>query len=162
VADSERVAPRDVEGRIRLLTGTYRELLERYGEIEELTETERRILTERGSMAEVNGILQRKHEILREIRVGEERVMGAREWWKKVRRTLAPERGRELLSLLDAISRRMENILALENECRDLLARATAWGLGGLAGRVRTIVPPTAVTSAYGRVAPRAAGGGGR
>jgi hypothetical protein len=139
-----------VEDRIRLLTETYRSLHERYREIETLSETERTILAERGEIAEVNGILRRKREILREIRIEEERVMGAREWWKKIRRTLAPERGRDLLSLLDAISRRVERILALEAECRELLSRSVAWGAGS--------APPSAsgsaatAAAAYGRV----------
>ena len=162
MAETPPVVRTEVEGRIRLLTETYRDLFERYGEIEKLAEIERRILVERGSITEVNGILRRKNEILREIRVGEERVMGAREWWKKIRRTLAPERGRELLSLLDAISRRMERVLSLENECRDLLARSTAWGLPEFAAERRSNVVPNAVRTAYDRTAPRPAGGGVR
>ncbi len=119
--------------RIQLLTDTYRGIHARYEEIAELSRAQRTLLAEQGAIEDVNAILRRKKEILREIRVEEERVMGAREWWKKIRRTLAPERSRELLSLLDAISRRVERTLALEADCRELLARKTAWRGNGVA-----------------------------
>ncbi len=149
MGDGTRTGRMAVEERIGLLTETYRFLQERYREIEELSETERKILMDRGSIEEVNRILRRKNDILGEIRVGEEKVMGDREWWKKIRRTLAPERGQELLSLLDAISRRMERILALESECRELLTQATAWGGGRTP--VRRADPTLAAAAAYGR-----------
>ncbi len=149
MGDGTRTGRMAVEERIGRLTETYRLLQERDRAIEELSETERKILMDRGSIEEVNRILRRKNDILGEIRVGEEKVMGDREWWKKIRRTLAPERGQELLSLLDAISRRMERILALESECRELLTQATAWGGGRTP--VQRADPTLAAAAAYGR-----------
>lgn len=89
------------------------------------------MLGNRGSIRRVNEILESKREILREIRDEEARVTGDREWWKKARRSLPSERCRELLSLLDAISRKIERTLSLEAECRLLLERAVAWGRSG-------------------------------
>lgn len=119
------------DDRIARLTRAYRSILERYREIERLSGAERELLSgDDARIADVNAVLARKKELLAEIREEEERVKGAREWWKKVRRTLPAEAGRDLLSLLDAISRAVERLLALEAECRRLLQRRAAWGRG--------------------------------
>lgn len=114
--------------RLRELVDAYRGILARYEEIVELSREERRLLAEREPIAGVNTILHEKKRLLVEIRAEEERVTGAREWWKKVRRSLPPRDGQDLLSLLDAISRCVETSLALEGECRELLTRSAAWG----------------------------------
>jgi hypothetical protein len=125
---AERAPRRSPEERLALLTDAYRSILARYEKIERLSGQQTRILRERGSLQLVNEILESKHEILREIRDEEERVTGAREWWKKARQSLPSESCRALLSLLDTISRRIERTLSLEAECRLLLGRAVAWG----------------------------------
>ncbi len=157
MAENTRRPPAPSGNRIRLLTDTYRGIHARYAEIAELSEAQRALLAEGGAIGNVNALLRRKKEILREIRVEEERVMGAREWWKKIRRTLAPERSRELLSLLDSISRRVERILELEADCRERLSRKTAWG-----GNGQTSAPPRAgwATDAYRRQEPAASARG--
>ena len=128
MAEIARQRPISHEEKLRLLTGTYRSILERYREIERLSREERRLLIENEPVPEVIEILRRKREQLRAIRAEEESVSGAREWWKRTRRSLPSGVGRELLSLLDAISRKLERTLALETECRTLLDRALAWG----------------------------------
>lgn len=139
------------DDRIAQLTRAYRSILERYREIERLSGTERELLgAPEDRIADVNALLHRKKELLAEIRNEEERVKGARDWWKKVRRTLPAEAGRDLLSLLDAISRAVERLMAQEAECRRLLQRRTGWGQG---------VEPSAAgvrrcaQAAYGRAA---------
>lgn len=115
--------------RVARLTSAYRFILERYEEIERLSADERDLLLDpTGEIRRVNDVLSRKKVVLAEIREEEARVKGAREWWKKVRRTLPAGAGRDLLSLLDAISRSVERLLALEAECRRLLEQKTAWG----------------------------------
>ncbi|MCA9751683.1 MAG: hypothetical protein KC591_05790 [Gemmatimonadetes bacterium] len=114
--------------RLEELTQTYRRILGHYQEIVALSREQRRRLAEREPIAGVNRLLQEKKKLLAEIRAEEERVTGAREWWKKVRRNLPPRDGRDLLSLLDAISASVETSLGLESECRELLTRAAAWG----------------------------------
>ncbi|GJM44906.1 MAG: hypothetical protein DHS20C21_17480 [Gemmatimonadota bacterium] len=139
--------------RVARLTAAYRSILAHYEEIERLSEEERDVLLEpTGEIHRVNEVLARKKAVLAEIRDEEERVKGAREWWKKVRRTLPPGAGRDLLSLLDAISRAVERLLALESECRRLLEQKTAWG------RNQQPVPSAAgarfgANAAYGRTA---------
>jgi hypothetical protein len=139
------------DDRIARLTRAYRSILERYREIERLSGSERELLlAPKDRIADVNALLARKKELLAEIRDEEERVKGARDWWKKVRRTLPAEAGRDLLSLLDAISRAVERLMAQEAECRRLLQRRTGWGQG---------VEPSAAgvqrcaQAAYGRAA---------
>ncbi|MBZ0267333.1 hypothetical protein K8I85_04210 [bacterium] len=128
MVDAHSILPAG-DDRITRLARAYRSILDRYREIERLSGTERELLSgEEPGIAEVNALLARKKELLAEIRDEEERVKGAREWWKKVRRTLPAEAGRDLLSLLDAISRAVERLLALEAECRRLLQRRAAWG----------------------------------
>jgi len=120
----------DSRNRVAQLTASYRSILERYEEIERLSGRERDVLRRPdGAIREVNEVLAHKKQLLAEIRDEEARVKGAREWWKKVRRTLPAEAGRDLLSLLDAISRSVERLLALESECRRLLEQRTAWGM---------------------------------
>lgn len=142
--------------RIALLTETYRGNLARYREIERLSREERRRLREGRPIADVNEVLRAKRDILREIRAEEERVTGAREWWKKARRSLPPGSGRELLSLLDAISRTIEDAVALEAECRALLEGTLAWGAPppGSPGSGAAV----AAAAAYGRGLPAAGG----
>lgn len=137
------------ERRIALLTETYRGNLARYREIERLAREERRRLREGRPVAEVNEVLRAKRDILREIRAEEERVTGAREWWKKARRSLPPGSGRELLSLLDAISRTIEGTVALEAECRALLEGTLLWG--GAPPATRGSGAALAAAAAYGR-----------
>lgn len=108
-------------GRITRLRRAYGLILEGYREIERLQRRERRTLRERGDLGKVQEVLREKKAILREIRGEEERVTGEREWWIKSRRSLPAESGRDLLSLLDAISRTIESTVALEAECRALL-----------------------------------------
>jgi hypothetical protein len=124
---------RSREERLALLTESYRSILGRYEKIERLSAEQKRVLRDRGAIRRVNEILERKREILREIRDEEGRVTGDREWWKKARRSLPSEHCRELLSLLDAISRKIERTFSLEAECRTLLERAVAWGRHGAA-----------------------------
>jgi hypothetical protein len=119
---------RSRDERLALLAGSWRSILARYERIERLSTEQKRILRDRGPIRRVNEILESKREILQEIRDEEERVTGAREWWQKARRSLPSEIGRELLSLLDAISCTIERTLALEAECRVLLE-------GGVPGR---------------------------
>jgi chromosome segregation ATPase len=121
--------PASPDDRIARLTRAYRSILDRYREIERSAVEERELLG-RGPdcIAEVNALLERKRATLARIRDEEERVKGAREWWKKARRSLPAEAGSELLALLDEISRTVERLLALESECRRLLERRTAWG----------------------------------
>jgi hypothetical protein len=110
--------------RIERLRDAYGAILERYRELERLSRRELRTLREQGEIAKVNALLREKKSILREIRAEEERVTGEREWWKKSRRSLPPASCRDLLSLLDAISRAIESTVALEADCRALLQDA--------------------------------------
>jgi hypothetical protein len=140
--------------RLRELVDAYRGILARYEEIVDLSREERRLLAEREPIGGVNTILHEKKRLLAEIRAEEERVTGAREWWKKVRRSLPPRDGQDLLSLLDAISRCVETSLALEGECRDLLTRTTAWGAPPVApGHVATRAAGVNAAAAYARAA---------
>lgn len=88
-------------------------------------------------MSEVQGVLARKRDILAQIRADEESVAETKSWWTRARRTLPPAETRVLLEVLDDVSRRIEQALSLESECRALLASRTAF---------RT--PPIASTSA--------------
>ncbi len=114
--------------RLERLTEAYREILSRYAEIERLSREEKRVLGERGPIASVNEILVSKRRILEEIHAAEDKVASARSWWKRVRKTLPVAEGRELLAILDTVSSTVERTLALEAECRHLLARTLAWG----------------------------------
>lgn len=124
----------DADDRIVRLTRAYHAILARYAEIEQLSGVERDLLLSKpNGIAGVNAILGRKRIVLAEIREEEEKVKSAREWWKKARRALPADAGRELLSLLDGISRAVERLLAIESECHRLLERRTAWGNGEVA-----------------------------
>ena len=117
-----------VEQKIRMLTDAYRSILARYEHIEKLSVEERTLLRNGEPVARVNDLLRQKQARLDEIRVEEEGVGAARNWWKKTRRSLPRTGCEELLSLLDAISHKVEATLALEAECRTLLDRAVSWG----------------------------------
>lgn len=107
--------------RIADLVDAYRSILRGYEEIERLSREERDRLRDGGDLSVITTILRSKTERLAEVRDEEGRVKSAREWWRKVRRTLPGGAGRDLLSLLDAISRSVELSLELEAECRRLL-----------------------------------------
>ena len=130
------------EGKIDALTKAYGAILERYEEIERISREELELLRRAEGIDRVNDMLRRKRDLLRDVRAEEERVTGEREWWKKARRSLPAASGRALLSLLDAISRRVESTLELEAECRSLLETAVSWG------RPRTGASPGAGTAA--------------
>lgn len=154
------LSPSSRQDRIAELVAAYRGILTRYQEIVSLSHEERDRLAEGDSIEKVNELLRRKKSVLTAIRVEEERVASAREWWKKVRRSLPRQDGQELLSLLDAISQCVEQSLALETECRSLLTRATAWALPRVAptnGAPATTAGVQAL-NAYGQ----AAAGGSR
>jgi hypothetical protein len=145
VADSGNGAP--AESRLARLRTAYGTILEGYRELERLSRREVRTLRERGEIAKVNAILREKKSVLRGIRAEEERVTGEREWWKKSRRSLPPASCRDLLSLLDAISRTIESAVALEAECRALLQDAVR--PAGAAPRLAA--SPRAAALAYAR-----------
>jgi hypothetical protein len=149
VGDLVRSDRTSLEERIRLLTETYRAILERYHEIERRSMEERELLQSRERISDVIAVMKAKREILREIRAREEQVAGAREWWKRSRRTLPDASCRELVPLLDAISRKIERILALESECRQRLDRLIAWGAS--APELEVPVPAARATMAYER-----------
>jgi hypothetical protein len=143
--------------RLERLTQAYREILSHYGEIERLSRDEKRILSERGSIASVNEILMHKREMLATIRAAEDQVASARSWWKRARSTLPVTEGRELLAILDMISATVERTLALEAECRHLLAGTLAWGQPS-AGRATGTAP--IARNAYARCGDPSACGG--
>ena len=140
--------------RIRRLTEAYRAILTRYERIQELARRERSHLLDGRPLDEVNAILREKKSVLAEIRHEEDQVTVAREWWKKARRTVPPAACRDLLALLDEISKRIEAILALESECRALLERTVAWGGASLGPGA----PNAAGAAAYARGAAPAEG----
>ncbi|HMB70670.1 MAG TPA: hypothetical protein VKU85_15250 [bacterium] len=111
MADSARVAR---------LREAYAAILNGYRDLERLSRRELRTLREHGDVAKVNAILREKKSVLRGIGVWEEGVTGGREWRKKSRRSLPPAGCRDLLSLLDAISRTVESTVLLEAEIRSL------------------------------------------
>jgi len=117
---------RSRQERLAVLADSYRSILVCYEKIERLSAEQKRVLRDRGPIQRVNEILEKKRGLLREIRAEEARVTGAREWWKKARQSVPPEHCRELLSLLDAISRKVERTFSLEAECRTLLECAVA------------------------------------
>ena len=148
------------QDRLAELVAAYRGILRRYQEIVALSLEERDRLAEGEAIEKVNDLLRQKKTVLTQIRVEEERVASAREWCKKVRRSLPRQDGQELLSLLDAISQCVEQSLALETECRALLTRATAWAVPRVAptnGAPETTAGVQAL-NAYGQ----AAAGGSR
>jgi hypothetical protein len=124
-----RLAP---EERIRTLARIYREIEERYAEIEALSRREHDLLSAGAPIGEVHEILHRKRELMGRIRADEEGASEHRAWWSRVKRELPADATRELLSVLDEVSRRIERSLALEAECRALLERAMAFRAGPL------------------------------
>jgi len=121
VADSVRIAR---------LREAYAAILEGYRELERLSRRELRMLSEHGDVAKVNAILREKKAVLRGIRTTEENVTGEREWWKKSRRSLPTASCRDLLLLLDAISRTVDSTVTLEADCRALRLGALGAGSG--------------------------------
>lgn len=139
---------RTVDGRIRLLATTYGEIARRYDDLEVLSRREHELLATGAAMAAVHEILQRKRDVLAQIRADEESVGEMKNWWTRARRTLPPTETRELLDVLDAVSRRIERALALEADCRALLARTTAFRASAVPSPEATRLSATA---AYGR-----------
>jgi hypothetical protein len=131
VADATGRSPRPTDGRIRLLASTYEGIARRYDELESLSRREHELLAGGGAMSAVQEILQSKRELLARIRAEEESVAETKSWWTRARRTLPPAETRELLDVLDAVSRRIERALAIEADCRALLARSTAFRANG-------------------------------
>ena len=119
-------APRAVDGRIRLLSATYGEIARRYDELEALSRRQRELLAAGGATSEVRSLLQRKRDVLALIRADEESVAETKVWWTRARRTLPPLEAGGLLEALDAVAQRIERALALESDCRALLARSAA------------------------------------
>lgn len=113
--------------RLRELGETYRRVHVGYRGIANIAAEAATKLREGASIPDVNELLARKKLLLREVREEEERVTGAREWWKRSKRTLPAEECRELLSLLDAIGRTLEETLEHEETCRTLLRERTLW-----------------------------------
>jgi len=107
---------------LRELVLAYRRMLTRYRRIEAMSQRTVRKLREGCGVRDMNSILANKWKLYREIREEEERVTGAREWWKSSRQALPAEECRELLSLLDAIGRTLESAIDHEEECRLWLA----------------------------------------
>jgi hypothetical protein len=116
------------DSRVGRLTETYRLILERYGRIEELSTRERELLEGGAGAADVNPLLRQKRDLLAEIRREETRMSEDREWWKRTRRALPTASCGELLAMLDAITRIIERIVSLEEECRGLLQRSLERG----------------------------------
>jgi hypothetical protein len=130
VAETTARSPRAVDGRIRLLAATYGEIARRYEELESLSRREHDLLVVGGAMSEVHSILERKRDVLSRIRADEESVSETKTWRTRARRALPPAETRELLDVLDAVSQRIERALALESDCRALLARSPALRAG--------------------------------
>lgn len=118
---------RNVHERLRDLVDTYRRVHARYRRMATLSEEAVTLLQSEASLQSVNSMLSEKKVLLEEVREEEERVTGDREWWKRSRASLPAEDCRELLSLLDSISRSLEDTLAREEECRVLLREKASW-----------------------------------
>ncbi len=146
MADETAARPRPAD-RLRDLAESYRRVLSRYQGIAALAGEAVRHLRADGDVAGMNAVLGRKRMLLQEIREEEERVTGAREWWKRTRRSLPAQECRELLSLLDAIGKTLEETIEREEECRTLLRDRTAWR--GAPAISRPAAPGTAVRAAY-------------
>jgi hypothetical protein len=109
------------------LVDAYRRTLSRYRRIQSLSAQAVQKLKGGCEVREVNTTLVQKKALMQEIREEEERVSGAREWWKRTRQTLPAEDCRELLSLLDAIGKTLEDAMEHEEECRVLLRERAVW-----------------------------------
>ena len=145
---------RAADGRIRLLAATYGAIARRYDELESLSRREHALLTSGGAMSEIHGILARKRDILAEIRTEEESVAETKTWWTRAKRTLPPAETRVLLDVLDDVSRRIEQALSLEGECRALLASRTAFR----APQIASTSARLSATNAYARERSRTGG----
>ncbi len=120
-------APGTTRERLLEIGRSYERVHVGYRGVAQMAAEAARKLREGAPIPDVNEILARKRLLLREVREEEERVTGAREWWKRSKRTLPAEECRELLSLLDAIGRTLEETLGHEEECRTLLRERTLW-----------------------------------
>jgi hypothetical protein len=154
VAETTGRPARAADGRIRLLAATYGAIARRYDELESLSRREHELLAKGGSMSEVQKILARKRDILGEIRADEESVAETKSWWTRARRTLPAAETRVLLDVLDDVSRRIEQALSLEGECRALLASRTAFR----APQIASTSARLSATSAYAREGTREGG----
>ncbi|HET9887077.1 MAG TPA: hypothetical protein VFR10_06150 [bacterium] len=123
---ADRSAVPDQQQIIRLVDA-YRRTLSRYRRIQSLSAHAVEKLKSGCEVREVNATLVQKKALMQEIREEEERVSGAREWWKRTRQTLPAEDCRELLSLLDAIGKTLEDTMEHEEECRVLLRERSVW-----------------------------------
>ncbi len=117
----------DAGQRLRALGESYRRVHVGYRGIANIAAEAAQKLRDGAPIPDVNDLLAKKKLLFREVREEEERVTGAREWWKRSKRTLPAEECRELLSLLDAIGRTLEETLGHEEECRTLLRERTMW-----------------------------------
>lgn len=126
VADSGTSSP--AADRIAGLRAAYGAILDGCRELERLSRCELRTLPARAAIATIDASLREKKSVLRAIRAEEERLTRERDWWKKSRRSLPPAACRDLLSLLDAISRTIASTVALETECRAPLQDALRHG----------------------------------
>jgi hypothetical protein len=124
VEDERRSRP---EVRLGRLVASYQRTLSRYRQISALSKQAVHMLKDGCPLPEVNTKLARKKMLLNEIREEEERVKGEREWWKRSRQTLPAQECRELLSLLDAIGKTLEEAIEQEEECRVLLKERAVW-----------------------------------
>jgi hypothetical protein len=113
-------SPRSAEP-LRELVAAYRRMLSRYRRIEAMSQRALQKLRSGGDVRDLNSMVAHKWKLYREIREEEERVTGAREWWKRSRQALPAEECRELLSLLDAIGKTLEAAIDHEEECRQWL-----------------------------------------
>jgi hypothetical protein len=154
VAETTGRPARTADGRIRLLAQAYGAIARRYDELDSLSRRERELLTSGGPMSEVQEILARKRDILTEIRTDEESVAETKTWWTRARRTLPPAETRVLLDVLDDVSRRIEQALSLEGECRALLAGRSAFR----APQIASTSARLSATNAYARERARTGG----
>ena len=148
MAESARRSGAVPDPRLRALTSAYRGIERRYDELERLSRREHALLSAGAALGEVRAVLEEKRTLIETIRTEEGRVAEAKSWWSRVRGDLPAHETRELLDLLDAVSRRIERALALESDCRALLS--------GTAG-FRVAAPPSpaaarlSAAAAYGR-----------
>ena len=151
MADGPHRAPVAPDPRLRALTGAYRGIERRYRDLERLSQREHELLTAGAALGEVRAVLEEKRTLIDSIRMEEARVAEAKSWWSRVRGELPAHQTRELLDLLDTVSRRIETALALESDCRALLSGAAGF---------RVVTPPStgavrlSAAAAYGRGTP--------
>jgi hypothetical protein len=151
VADAERPGGTAREPRLAALLDAYRGIAGRYEELESLSRREHEMLLAGAALSDVKAILDTKKSILEDVRRREEGVSEAKTWWSRVRRDLPAAETRELREVLDGVSRRLEEALALEAECRALLEGATTFRTRGAPSAKAARISAGA---AYGRSAP--------